>query len=61
LKKIGVNKLKIYVSGLNLYTWTKYSGYDPGVSALGNALTAGFDFSAYPRAQTVTVGLNAAF
>ena len=61
LKKIGMSKLKFYVSALNLYTWTKYSGFDPEVSSLGNTLTSGFDFSTYPRAQTVTVGLNAAF
>ena len=56
-----MSKLKFYVSALNLYTWTKYSGFDPEVSSLGNTLTSGFDFSTYPRAQTVTVGLNAAF
>jgi TonB-linked SusC/RagA family outer membrane protein len=32
-KQIGFNNLQVYLSGKNLYTWTKWSGWDPEVSS----------------------------
>ena len=61
VKKMGLSRLKIYTSAQNLFTWTNYTGFDPEVSVLRGALTPGFDFSAYPRASTLSVGLSAAF
>lgn len=61
IKKIGLSRLRLYASAQNIYTWTSYSGYDPEVSSRHSALTPGFDFSTYPRAFTVTFGLNATF
>ncbi len=58
LSAIKVKSLRVYASAQNLYTWTKYSGYDPEVSDRNSALTPGFDFSAYPRARTIILGLN---
>ncbi len=58
LKKMNVKSLRFYVSAQNLYTWTKYTGVDPEVSAYNSALTPGFDYSVYPRAKTITFGLN---
>lgn len=58
LKQIKLKGLRLYASAQNLYTWTKYSGYDPEVSAYDTALTPGFDWSVYPRARTITFGLN---
>ncbi len=52
---------RVYVSAQNLYTWTNYSGYDPEVSVRNSALTPGFDYSAYPRARTITFGINTTF
>ncbi|WP_199117215.1 TonB-dependent receptor [Pedobacter sp. ASV28] len=52
---------RVYVAAQNLYTWTKYSGYDPEVSVRNSALTPGFDYSAYPRARTITFGINTTF
>jgi TonB-linked SusC/RagA family outer membrane protein len=50
---------QIYVSGQNLLTWTKYTGFDPEVSsALGTDLRKGIDVGAYPSAKTVTVGVR---
>ncbi|RZK40945.1 MAG: TonB-dependent receptor [Pedobacter sp.] len=60
-KKIAVSSLRIYTSGQNLITWTNYSGLDPEVSTRPGALTQGFDFSPYPKARTITFGLNAKF
>jgi len=44
LSKIKLRKLRVYVSGNNLYTFTDYTGYDPEVNAFGqNALLMGID------------------
>ncbi|WP_207514084.1 TonB-dependent receptor [Longitalea luteola] len=58
LRNIKLKSCRVYVAAQNLYTWTKYSGSDPEVSIGYSALTPGFDYSSYPRARTVTVGLN---
>ncbi|HUH47639.1 MAG TPA: hypothetical protein VLZ54_10835, partial [Arenibacter sp.] len=61
--KINVNKLRLYVTGRNLYTFTNYSGVDPEVSAGGqnNNLSAGGDFGGYPSTKTFLLGLNLNF
>ncbi|MBQ4915983.1 TonB-dependent receptor [Maribacter sp. MMG018] len=56
----GIKSLRIYVSGTNLKTWTKYSGFDPDVS-FSNPLLTGFDRVTYPRSKTITLGLNITF
>lgn len=66
LKKIGLDKLRIYGSVYNLFTITGYSGLDPEVSAntsQNNARypTTGLDWGSYPRARSFVVGLNLAF
>ncbi len=61
LNSVKISAIRVYASAQNLYTWTKYSGYDPEVSIRNSALTPGFDYSAYPRATTLTVGLKATF
>ena len=61
LKKVKINTARVYVSGQNLFTLTKYSGYDPEVSIRNTALTPNLDFSAYPRAASVNAGLNLSF
>ena len=61
LKRFNVSALRIYMSGQNLLTFTKYSGLDPEVSTYNSALTGGFDYSAYPRACTIAFGANITF
>src|SRR5690606_31757061 len=61
IKKLYLSDLALNVSVQNLITWTKYSGLDPEVSTLNNVLQPGFDFSAYPHAKTIVVGLKASF
>jgi tonB-linked outer membrane protein, susC/ragA family len=61
LQKIKVKSLRVYFSGQNLFTWTKYTGFDPEVSTRPTALTPAFDWSAYPRAMTLTGGLELTF
>lgn len=54
-----VEKLRLYVSGQNLATFTKYSGYNPEVNARpGNSLTPGEDYGTYPLARTFMFGIN---
>ncbi len=61
LKKAGIKSMRVYISGQNLYTWTKYSGMDPEVSSYQSTLTPGADYSSYPRARTTTIGVNINF
>ncbi len=57
LKKIGVQKLKIYVSAANLFTITGYSGIDPELP--GNSTTDfGVDEGTYPSSRTFLIGVN---
>lgn len=61
IRPVGMSKLRLYFSAQNLYTWTKYSGWDPEVSINSSALTPGFDYAPYPRSQTFVFGVNATF
>lgn len=61
IRKIGISKLRLYATGSNLLTWTKYSGFDPEVSTMGNGLTPGVDFGAYPKSRSFVFGINLAF
>lgn len=61
IRRIKLKTCRVFVSGQNLITWTNYSGMDPEVNNYNTAFTPGFDYSAYPRARTVTFGLNIVF
>jgi len=51
----GVNSLRIGVIGRNLFTFTKYSGYDPEVAGLsGDPYSFRFDGFSYPNFRTFT-------
>ncbi len=60
-KKLSLARLQIYASLQNLWTLTSYSGLDPEVSTMHSTLTPGFDYSAYPRNKTCTVGVKIGF
>ncbi|MCM1451307.1 MAG: SusC/RagA family TonB-linked outer membrane protein [Clostridium sp.] len=58
-KKLGINKLRVYLQGNNLFTWTKYSGYNPEVNKRADdALTPGEDYCSYPLSRSFSFGLN---
>ncbi len=59
--KAYIQRLRIYLSAQNLFTWTEYSGYNPEVSGSTSALTPGEDYGTYPLARTFMVGLNITF
>lgn len=61
LKKMKIQDLRVYTSAQNIITWTNYSGVNPEVSVRDSPLTPGFDWSAYPQARTITLGLNVTF
>jgi TonB-linked SusC/RagA family outer membrane protein len=63
LSKVGVQNLKVYANLQNVYTFTKYSGYDPEVGISysdGNQLT-GIDNGRYPSPRIYTFGINLTF
>jgi TonB-linked SusC/RagA family outer membrane protein len=62
-KKAGIQRLRVYVTGSNLFCITNYSGYDPEVSSYSrnssySGLTPGIDYSSYPKSRAFTFGLN---
>jgi len=60
--KIGAKQLRVYVSGQNLLTITKYSGLDPEVNFYDNDNTKqGIDYGTYPAVRTFLAGLNVTF
>ena len=65
ISKLGMSQFRLYVTGNNLFIWTKYSGYDPEVSTTRSsayaALTPGVDYSSFPRSRSYTFGLNITF
>lgn len=63
LSKTGfATALRAFVSGTNLLTLTKYSGYDPAVDAFGgNMLHSGVDFGTLPQPRTFSAGIELNF
>jgi hypothetical protein len=61
-QRIGVENLRFYVSGTNLFCLTGYSGFDPEVDTRrATPLTPGVDYSAYPKSRGVVFGVNLTF
>lgn len=57
--KVKASGLRVYVTANNIYTFTKYTGYDPEVSTRNSTgLTPGVDFGAYPRTRSFVIGAN---
>lgn len=54
-KKAYLQTVRMYMSCQNLYTFTKYSGFDPEVGANG------IDLSTYPLTRTISFGVNVKF
>lgn len=61
-KKAFLQSAKIYVNLQNVYTFTKYSGYDPEIGAYNqSSLLQNIDRGRYPTPRTYTLGLNLSF
>jgi len=65
LSKIRIEKLRFYVSASNLFTITKYPGYDPEIGSqktiYGGDVAMGVDRGVYPQARGYMIGLNITF
>ncbi|MFD2517499.1 SusC/RagA family TonB-linked outer membrane protein [Salinimicrobium flavum] len=57
INHMGAQKLRLYVTGENLFTFTDYTGYDPEIG--GNVL--GIDRGYYPQARSFLFGANLQF
>lgn len=60
LEKIGLSKLRFYVTGQNVLTITKYDGFDPEVGNNGLS-TRGIDKGTYPISRQIRAGLQLEF
>ncbi|MBT4414605.1 MAG: TonB-dependent receptor [Polaribacter sp.] len=60
LKGSGINKIRVYLTGNNLFTITDYKGYDPSASS-GSPIGAGVDKGFYPVASSYLLGVNLNF
>lgn len=56
-----VKYIKVYATGNNLFTWTKYLGYDPEFSNTNNIFGQGIDLSLQPIYKTVQLGVRMGF
>ena len=56
---IKLTRLRLYVSAENLYTFTRYTGYDPEIG--GGVFDNGIDRGIYPQPRTIMTGINVTF
>jgi len=62
VSRFGIDNLKIYTNLQNLYSFTKYSGYDPEIGSIDqDALMTGIDNARYPSPRVYTFGINLIF
>jgi len=66
LDKLGITRLRLYVSAQNILTFTEYEGYDPEVNyrtggATNGNRNMGLDYGSYPNPKNYTFGLNVGF
>lgn len=64
ISKLGLNKLRFYLTGQNLFTITDYSGYDPevvGADGNGDYLNRGYDDGNFPSLRTGLLGVQIGF
>jgi TonB-linked SusC/RagA family outer membrane protein len=59
-RKASIQKLRVYVSAENLFTFTGYDGFDPEV-ATGEYNRIGVDRGIYPQSRTISIGANISF
>jgi TonB-dependent starch-binding outer membrane protein SusC len=60
--RLHLSNLNVYLNAANLFTFTKYPGYDPESSVAGdNIVNAGIDYLNYPLPRTYTLGIKFSF
>ena len=62
-ERFGANKVRLYITGENIFTFTKYTGYDPEIAGRNNSEqdVVGIDRAYYPQARTFLIGANIQF
>ncbi|MEX2567472.1 MAG: SusC/RagA family TonB-linked outer membrane protein [Cyclobacteriaceae bacterium] len=60
LSNLKINNLRFYVTGMNLFTITNYTGFDPEIGTT-NDRNPGGDYGNYPMPRTLILGLNVVF
>lgn len=58
-QKVFISSLRFYVAAENLFTFTKYHGFDPEISSGGTS--PGIDYGVYPQARVWTIGASLSF
>ena len=64
ISRAKLSRVRLYVTGQNLLTFTDYNGWDPEVNSdayTGNAVNIGVDFYSAPQPRTIIVGLQIGF
>jgi len=61
MERFGADKLRIYASVNNIYTFSKYRGYDASGASGGAPIGGGIDQGFYPVPRTYLLGLNLKF
>jgi TonB-linked SusC/RagA family outer membrane protein len=61
LTKASISNARLYVSGQNLFTLTKYKGLDPDVVGANPNLEPGVDNGNYPSSRIISFGLSVGF
>ena len=58
-RKLKLNAIKIFISGNNIFTLTRYSGMNPDVSLFNSeAQNMGADFGGYPSSKLWSIGFK---
>ncbi|MDD3509384.1 MAG: TonB-dependent receptor [Parabacteroides sp.] len=60
LEKASLQRLRLFVTAENLFTFTSYDGFDPEIAA-GDYFNIGVDKGIYPQSRTISVGANLTF
>lgn len=54
---VGLSRVRLFMSGQNLFTFTKYTGLDPEFG-IGSAISSGVDYGSYPQSKVYMFGLQ---
>jgi len=61
VERIRLSNVRVYVSGSNLWLWTKYKGPDPEVNVSSSSTVLGYDLGTPPIPRTIQIGANITF
>ena len=56
-----IKSVRVYLSGTNLLTFTKFSGYNPEVNISGGSISSVVAFSSLPQTRVFSMGISAKF